>query len=290
MTLKLVLGANTLDFDNWANHGIIASTVDLGYPTVREVMTNLPGQDGEFDETAYFGTRVVTITGNIGPCTDGSRSQGLATLAPFLAPKARPKLIFALDTDVFDRALSMRPANFTGPVATGNTVNFSASWKCPDPIAYGLVTNQVSILPSIGGDLGRTYPLVFPRHYPHSYGYMPSVFDTNGDYPAFPLLRIYGPCTDPGVTWLDPVTQALLPTKVLFSGLTINLGDYIEVDTKAQTVLLNGDPNANRYSFLDFANTAWGPLQPGDNLLRFVSSSASSPSLVKVLWQDAFLL
>lgn len=289
-TLQLVMGSSTIDFSDWADHGLIIGSVDLGFPAPREVVTNLPGRDGDFDETAFFGTRVVTLTGSAGPGADGSRAQGLALLAPFLAPGARPQLVFALSDDVAERVLNLRPSDFTAPVADGTAVAFTASWKCPDPIAYGLVTNETDIPPSTGATGGRTYSRTFPQVYPASFGGAgQATVITNGNYATWPVLRIYGPCVDPAVYWLDAGANRI-GTQVVFAGLTIVTGDYIEVNTRAQTVTLNGSPGANRYSFLDFANTQFGPLRAGSNLLQFAASSASAPAEVAVLFPDAYLI
>lgn len=292
--LRLQLGDTVMDFDDWPIHGVIASTIDLGYPAPRKVLTDLPGQDGQFDETAYFSTRTVTITGNFGPSDFGdSRSRGLSAFAPFMAAMARPQLIFALDGDVYERSLTMSPADFTAPVGPGgNTANFTASWTCADPIAYGLITHEVNLDPEAEiSDPGRRYPLTFPRVYPPGFGGGGrTVVETNGNHPTWPILRIFGPCTGPMVKWLDPVSFNTTGTQVIIPDLVIAGGDYLEVNTRDQTVLLNGDSMANRYSYVDFADTSWGPLLPGTNVLVFQASAAASPSVTEVLWADAYLL
>lgn len=290
MTLQLVLGSNTLDLDDWSTHGIVVNKVDLGFPQPREVVTNLPGVDGNYDETAFLGTRVVTLTGSLGRGSDGSRSHGMALLAPFLAPSARPQLVFSLDEDRPDRALTLRAADFTAPIAGGESAVFSISWKCPDPIAYGLITNQVTIPPNVGTIGGRAYPRTFPTTYPASIGGGGTAYIINaGDYISWPKLHIFGPCTNPAVYWLDN-TGTRTGTQVVFIGISLADGDYLAVDTRAQTVTLNDDVAANRYSFLDFAHTKWGPLQAGYNRLQFSSVSATEPALTYVLWQDTALV
>ncbi len=291
-TLQLVLGSNVLDFGDDADHGITVTSPNVGYPAPREVLTDLPGQDGQFDETAYFGTRLVTLTGSFGPGRLGSRSVGLGLFAPFVAPGARPQLIYAFDDDVYERMLTMRASDFTAPPSNGTEAPFTASWKCADPIAYALNTNDLLMLPASVDSSGITFPLTFPLTFGGStYGGDANVpLTTNGNYPTWPVFQIFGPITDPKIQWVDPATLAVLETQVVFSGITVADGDYLEVDVRAQTVLLNGDPLASRYSFVDFANTEWGPLEPGLNMLRFSGSSATDPCIAHVLWRDAFLI
>lgn len=290
--LRLELGTNVLDFDQWPTHGVIASSVDLGFPAVREVITDLPDQDGSYDETAYVGPRVVTITGNLGPGTNGSRGAARTALAPFLSASARPQLIVALDDDVSQMSLTMRPADYTGVVGPGgSTTNFTASWKCADPLAYGLATNEVDIYPGSAGSVGRKYPKTFNYTYPVTPGAGGTSFiTTSGNYKAFPVLQIDGPVTDPTIIWLDPITRIPTGPQIVIAGLTVSLGDYLQIDTKARTVYLNGDPNANRYAFLDFEATTWGPLESGTNLLRFTTPSSVPPAVARVFWRDAFLV
>lgn len=289
--LRLELGPQTLDFADFPTHGVIVSTVDLGYPAVREVLTDLPTQDGSFDQTAYIGPRVVTITGNLGPGSAGTLSSGRSALAPFLAPSARPQLVVALDDESPEITFTGRGADFTSIVASGSTANFTASWTCADPVGYGQATNEIDIRPATAGSSGRTYPRTYPLTYPITFGGGGTAYiTTQGNYQAWPVLRIDGPVKNPTVTWLDPVTRTPTGTQVVLAGLKVASGDYLEIDTKAKTVLLNGDPGSSRYSFLDFEATTWGPLTAGTNLLRFTSPSAPPPALARVFWSDCYLI
>lgn len=290
--LRLELGANVLDFDDWAIHGVVVTTVDLGFPAVREVSTALPTQDGSYDETAFVGPRVVTLTGNVGPGTNGSRSSARGALAPFLAPSARPTLVVALDDDAAEMELTMRATDFTSVAGPGGSSSpFTASWTCPDPIAYGTGTNEVDLRPATAGSAGRTYPKTFSYSYPVTLGGGGTSFiTTNGDYGAFPVIQIDGPVTNPVITWLDPVTRTPSGPQIVISGLTVAAGTYLEIDTKARTVYLNGDPNYNRFPYLDFEATIWAPLQAGTNLLRFTTPSSAPPAIARVFWRDAFLV
>jgi hypothetical protein len=279
-TLRLSLGALTLDLGDTDGNGFIVTTVDLGFPAVRVVADDLPGQDGSDDQTANFSSRSVQLTGHVFPSALGSRSKGLDALMPFLAPGARPTLTYAFDLDVDERNLDMRVSQWSNPVISPENSAFSVQWVCPNPIAYTADYSEADIPPYAGSTEGRTYPLVYPRHYPTSGG-GGSVATTLGTYAAWPTVLFHGPCTDPALFWGT--------TAIVFSGITIALGDYLEVDARNRTALLNGDPGASRYNFLDFADTNWGPLQPGPNVLRYSPGSFSPPSLAEVRWNDSFL-
>lgn len=290
-TLLLALGPLSLDLND-TDLGFIVSEFDPGAPQPRAVVTDLPGQDGQDDQTAYFSTRTVQINAALTPDAEGnSRSAVFDTLAPFLAPGARPTLTYAADTDVAPRLLNLRVSQWSNPIDhPGNASAFSIQWVCSDPIAYGLTQDESTVPFSTGSTEGRTYPRIYPLTYPGGGGAPGEATIVNvGTYGAWPILRIFGPCANPAIYWLDPITLLPLGPQVVFTGMNITDGNYVEVNTKNRTALLNGLPSSNQYSFLDFAATTWGPLQPGATVLRFAPSSASTDSEVVLLWTPAYL-
>lgn len=287
LKLSLPSGA-TLDLNDVISTGFVISKVDLGTPAVREVLTSQPGQDGEDDQTLYFGSRSVQLTGTLFSSALGSRVKSLDAIAPFLAPGARPTLTYKFDSDVAERNLDMRVLQFTEPVTGPIGIAISYQWKCTNPIAYASTTQEVDLSISAASSAGRTYAKTFPFTYPAgSRGTGTSTVTNGGTYAAYPTLRIFGPCENPLVQWYDALGNAL-PTAVKLTIVIAN-GDYVEINTKNRTVTLNGDPGANRYSNLDFSTTQWGALVPGANYLRCTAFSSSSPAQCAVLFQDAYL-
>jgi hypothetical protein len=289
--LKLRLGELELDLNDVDSTGFIIDTVDLGYPTVKAVTTDLAEQDGVDDQTAYFGQRTIQLTGAIVPTCGGSRTKMKDKLAPFLAASGRPTLVYALDTDVDVRCFDLRVSQWSNPIDHPvNAVGFSVQWAAA-PIAYGDFLNQVELPLSAEQSVGFSFPLSFPFSFGGSGGPSGAVTILNvGTFPSWPLLRIFGPCTDPSVLWVDPTTGESVGPKIVFTGgLVIAEGDYLEVDTQARTARINGDPGANRYNFVDFAATSWGQLAVGPNTLRFTADAASSESSCSVLWRESYL-
>jgi hypothetical protein len=292
LVLKLRLGALELDLNDTDDTGFLISAVDIGSATPREVVTDLPGQDGQDDQTAYFGPRSVQLTGAIVPTLRGwSRTKAKDKLAPFLAASARPTLVYALDTDVDIRCIDLRVGQWSNVIDhPQNASAFSVQWV-GKPIAYGASVNEVDLVLSSGSSAGFGFPFSFPFAFDigGSGPTEPGLIANVGTYPSWPILRIYGPCSDPSVVWIDPLTGLSNGTQVIFSGLTIDSGDYAEVDTQKRTVLINGDPGANRYNFVDFARTSWGQLAVGLNLLRFSAAEGSGDCITKVLWRESYL-
>jgi hypothetical protein len=278
---------DTLDLMNETN-GFRVASLDVAYPTVREVTAALPTRDGDYDTTALFGPRVVTIAGSAIASSMGSRQAALTVLAHWCQPRLRPRLVYAVDADRTPLAIGLRGSQMSGPYNDAHISAFQVSWVAPNPIAYSLVQNSATIAPQQAAAIGgRTYPLTFPRTYPPAGpgGSGEGTVTNNGDYLTWPLLRIYGPCTNPAVYWVSPPGGAV----VFGGGLSVAAGDYLEVDTFAQTALINGLVGSSRYSSLDFTQTVWQPFFSGQTVLRFAPTTFSVPCQLLVLWNDASL-
>jgi hypothetical protein len=165
---------------------------------------------------------------------------------------------------------------------------FQVSWVAPNPVAYSLVQQSAIVAPQQSATIGgRTYPLTYPRTYPAAGpgGSGLGTMTNNGDYPTWPLFRIFGPCTNPAVYWVTPPGGAV----VFGGGLAVAAGDYLEVDTFAQTALINGLAGSSRYSSLDFTQTVWQPFYQGATTIRFAPATFSAPCQLDVFWKDASL-
>jgi hypothetical protein len=249
---------NTLDLMDAANSYQVAS-LDVGFPTVRDVVAPLPTRDGDYDSTRLYGPRSVTVAGSFVPSSAGSRQKALQALRWWCQPRLRPRVVYAVDGDCAPLWLGIRGSHLGAPISNAAVSAFTAAWVAPDPVARALTTQSATINPGASGTVTNA-----------------------GTYRAWPVLDVYGPCTNPVVTWVTPAAGA-----VVFAGLTIASGDYVEVDTNAQTALLNANPGASVYPWIDFHNTRWAGLEPGATTLSFTASSSSSPAHVVVKWADS---
>jgi hypothetical protein len=73
------------------------------------------------------------------------------------------------------------------------------------------------------------------------------------------------------------------------SSLVLGAGDYVEIDTRAQTALLLSSPSADRVGYLDFANSTWWRLQPGDQQIRYAPLSGSAGTAAVITYRPAWL-
>jgi hypothetical protein len=277
----------TLDLMQIMQNGIAVSKKDLGSPAVREVTYDLASSDGTDDQTRFFGQRVVAITGKCFNTPTQSRSKAWDLLMPYLDPQARVKLQYRFDSDVAAprEIRNMRVSQYTKGASSPTAFDFQIQWKA-DPISFESAQKTLSLIPTGVAGVGRTYPLTFPRVYSSATGASPGIATSYGTYKTWPIYRIYGPCTNP--------TIQSSPANCLASGqivmaITIPTGSYVEIDTLARTVMLGGPSGSSRYSTVDFSQTTWSPLQPGQNTITYTAGAASPPCSLTVLWNDAFL-
>ena len=144
-----------------------------------------------------FGFVNVLVTGQ--PVDDVA-----ARFAPFMVPSARPQLHYVLDRgpDTQEKTLTVRAANYAWPISGGTRREIQLQWVAGDPIARGPTLNTATAWAGTGSVLGRIYNLVPSRAYPAGAG-LPSAGTIvgHGDVAVQPYLRIFGPITDPRVTF-----------------------------------------------------------------------------------------
>jgi Phage tail protein len=296
--LTLTLGALTLDLMD-ADNGFAVSQVDLGYPTVREDVTPISNRHGQWDNTAWFGPRVISVSGSIMPAPFGSRSKVLDRLAPFLDPSARPTLTYQIDPDVAPRMIGLRAAALSAPATHPSISSFQASWVASDPRAYTTDVDSVTLLPS-GVAFGRRYVTpqtgtvtntsgwTHPRVYPDMRGSTQVAAVNDGTLPALPTVTVWGPCTNPKV-WND-TAGAVLAIGTTAAPYALVAGSQVTFDVAGRQVYAAGDPEAGRYQYVDFTISTWWSLAPGPNNLRYSADTATSASTAVVAWSDAYLL
>lgn len=101
-----------------------------------------------------------------------------------------------------------------------------------------------------------------------------------GDYFAPPSLRINGPGVNPTVTLGNTY-----PIK--FDDLTLGAGQYVVVDLVQRTVLSGA--GANRFDALDWNDTWFWQLAPGNNLVKIAWQSGNTgASTLVTTWRDAW--
>lgn len=99
---------------------------------------------------------------------------------------------------------------------------------------------------------------------------------------AWPILEVYGPCTNPTLINVTDGNRGLYLIYELLAGEWLT----IDTDPRRRSVRLNGGPT--RYSALDFARSEWWGLVPGDNAIRVAFNTYSAGAKLRVRWRDAW--
>lgn len=156
-----------------------------------------------------------------------------------------------------------------------STTRISVLLSATDPRIYDETQSIDTVsLPTAGG--GLNFPITFPITFGAVSTGGTITANNAGTFDTPVVFRIDGPCTNPVI---DNVTA----DKELALTLVVASGDYVEIDTAAKTVLLNG--TASRYSAL--TTSEWFDLAPGDNQLDFRAVTATAATL-KATWRSAW--
>lgn len=294
----LTLGSQTLLLED-PSTGYFCSQLDLGYPQVREVKSNRPGQHGIDDRTSLWGERVVTadVIALVG--AGAQIDQVMSLFAPFVNVAARPVLHWILDRPgTAERTLTLRPAAFGSPIVGDNERDIHLSWVAANPIVLDPVVQTVTAWSGSGVVAGRTYPFVHPRSYPAGSG-GPGATSGNihsyGDFPIRPLYRLYGPVTNPMIVCHN--NDGSGDTSIRFdNGYQVPASHFVDIDTGARTAYTDGDPSQPAMTSIDWISSTWPVVNPyvpaaGTNvgIVTLSGSSTSGITQVIVSWQDQYL-
>ena len=285
----LTLGARTMPLEN-ATAGYFCTSLDLGWPAVRTVVNNRPDQDGIDDRTRLMGAR--TVSAEIAALAGaGARiDQVASSFGPFMVPSARPVLHYILDRGAnVERTLTLRGSGYAWPVTGPFQRTIQLQWVAADPIARDPVAKTATAWAGTGV-LGRVYNLVFPRVYPVGAGLPTSAIITSlGDVPVQPYLRIFGPITNPRVTF-DTAGPPGVHSEV---GMTyrIDAGHFVGIDTQRHTAYLDDLPNQSVLASINWSSLKWPvlPVTPDSTLMQLSGTGTTLASQVAATWQDGYL-
>lgn len=231
--------------------GALTEITGLDSPDVRENASDLVEQDGGIHGNFYYGRRPITVTGMIfNVVSTTERNVKMAKLQRASnAMRSDGKLSWTPDGGI-EQFISVRrqqPLRITGAWAK----TFNIALVSADPRIYG-------------ADL-RT-------------GFMSNgtqLTATNlGNAESWPLLSIYGPCT-------NPVVMNVATNQRLVINTTVAANTFLTVDTLNRTVIRSVDGGSD-YGKVDFVNSSWWPIYAGPNTLQVTYGSFSAGASVTV--------
>lgn len=286
--IELTLAADGLDdlVLTDPDTGVCYVDLDLGYPNPRDVVANRNGQNGVDDSTEFFGARAVTLALVVQPTSTLTIPEIIDSLSAFMVPSRRPYLRYVLADGMTERQMRLRPSALGAPLEApwwNRARRVQLGWVAPDGVQEAVDESSHVVTVSEDSEEGRTYDLTFDRVYPAS-GVVGAVTITNdGNLSTPPILRLYGPATDPRIE------NQTVDKSIVFDGLTLAASEYVEIDVQERTVYLNGDSTLNRYQYVDFGNTEWWELEPGDNEVRYYPVSSSTGAQAEIIWKPRWL-
>lgn len=276
--------------------GYACTELDLGYPEVREVSNNNPDQDGITDRTRFMGSRAMSAT--IHARTGGTMTVDEigASFAPYMIPNARPELHYVLDRPgAPERFAIVRAAGYGWPISGKRTREINLQWVAADPIVHDPTQRMATAYAGSSTNPGRRYDFHPNRIYPPG-GNSPTTGEirSDGDVVVRPLLRIFGPITNPVVkmTPTSGADPAGPPATIAFvTGFVVGSGQWVDVDTAAKTAFVGGDPTKSVMAQIDWAQSVWPtlPTLPYWSWLALTGDSTSSTTQVQALWYDGYL-
>lgn len=282
-------GLTTLTLD--PESGRFGQKLDLGDAVTREVADDAPDADGTDDLTEFFGARNVTLSIILYPETGGLWALK-QQLRAFTHPKLRPTMFVQQAADAPVQQVTLRRSQYTDVIGDGpraatqadqEAAAITVQWVAPLGILESEELHQAVANAAGEGESGFAFDVTFDLDFGVSEP-LGAVTATNaGTADVYPLIRIYGPCTDPTI---ENVTQ---DKALAFTGLTIGAGEFLEVDTRNMTVFYQGDPSDPRYDTFDWPAASWWTLSPGDNQLRLAPDTFDPPSNAVVEYRDAWL-
>lgn len=266
--------------------GFYGQKLDLGAATTREVVDDAPDADGTDDTTQLVGARTITLNMIVVPLADGSLWSLRQTLLAFTSPRLRPVMLLQQAADAPVQRIVLRRSQYSDPIGGGpadGTADITVQWIAPFGIIESADLHEQSVFASGGTTSGVSFDWSFDLSFGSEDPVGEATVVNAGTADAYPLLRVYGPCTDPSVT---NVTQG---KTLAFSGLTVGDGEFLEIDTRANTLFYEGVATDSRYDALNFPTSDWWTLSPGANEVVFEAASYSPPSQCQFVFRDAWL-
>jgi hypothetical protein len=150
-----------------------------------------------------------------------------------------------------------------GELYLSHALDAALELRALDPRLYSDTLTTVTLLSTtVTG--GKSFPWTFPFTFGGSGNAGNANLVNLGNYNAPLTVEIHGPISQPRLR--NETTG-----KEIFYNDTLAAGEWLEIDTKAHTVLLNGV--ANRYYRL--GATQWWDLAPGINQVRFFGATST---------------
>ena len=243
--------------------GLWLMDLDLGGINVREALDVRALGDGARDYTRYLGEKSVSLTMVARPDLHADSSYYVELVSRWLNPTRRPTLVYRLRGQE-EQTLQVRGTGFSHPLTMEkrDSVLLNIQLVAVDGKSYSTVEKSVELLASDGAA---------------------EAVVTYGSAVTEPTIRIYGPCVNP-VVYNDTIESKGKSARL---GLTITLedGQFVEINTKERTVQLNGWSDTSANLRANLTTRDWFAIEPFRSYLRLLT--ADNNGTATVVWRDA---
>jgi hypothetical protein len=262
--------------------GMLTDITGLDSPDVRESADDLVEMDGGIHGDFFYGRRPITLTGvilNPSSADDRNRrSTKLMRASNAMRGDATLSWILSGGYEQFVKVRRQQPLRITG----GWQKQFQLAVVSADPRIYGATLRQQQVSAgAVAVATGRGYDRTYDASYGGGQAAGQMIVTNSGNFESFPVLTVYGQGNNPILTNFTTGKSISL----LYS---LGPTDFLTLDTLNRTVTLNN--TTSRYSAVDFINTDWWGVVPGDNDIRLAFNGAFQNSAsLSVSWRDAWL-
>lgn len=272
--------------------GVAAQTLDVAAPA-RAVSEDRVAAHGSYDTTRYLSAAAVSLSLLLYPGVTQTPEKFWDAIAPLLNPGLRPVLVASNDQWPTPRQLTVRYDSTAKPFSDPTNWPVQISWQAPAGVWESSVLSSAVIQSFIAATTGfefdaGTGAVITSAGYvfPASTQPGPSQVISTGNAPSQWQALLYGPCVGPRLA-NDTTGQTL----EFGTGLVLNLGDYVLLDSATQSAQLNSDPSpsASVLKYLNFATSTWWQITPGLNICRYYPASADAGAQAQISFRAAWM-
>jgi len=250
---------------------------------IREARENRAAQHGQTDYNTLLGSRLITLKGEIIASSISQRNQARQTLLDTFVKdgsyswlKWQPtgdSIAKQIYCKVFSRGVD---DNLSGSDSLAR--DFLINLLAVDPLIYSQTEQIINInIASSAG--GFASPLLSPLDSSLIQTGGRATCNNEGNFECLPTVKMYGPLTNPRIK------NNTDDSKEIKVNIEVDPGNYLEIDFKNKTIMLNGV--TSMYAYKD--NTSlWFAIKPGNNDIEFRDGGGDPTGYCQVIFRSSW--
>jgi len=240
------------------------------------------GEDGVYIPQQFLGQRPITMRGKINSVASESdlvtqRRALIAACAPEKDANGQlvQKILRFTAMDNVEYRVTGQTRRPIMPIANIRNSSFILTFEADTPYVetFTAVTTNINVLSGGGFTLPVTLPIVFDAGIGGS-----ATVTNNGDAPAFPVITLTGPLTNPRI-----INTTL--GRYIELNYTLPAGQTIEIDMLNKTIIQGGVTNRLSKKTDD---SQWWWLDPGANVIQLRTNSVGESGTATVVHRHTY--